>query len=146
VTTRGQLLDTLADLQRMARQAPPEIGHHLTLAARAVENALDNMHGQGQEWKRHAQVMPRYRSNPQLVIFNPPMRARRVMRTGRVAGMISENVHKLFYTHVEDGKAYVHEFETPVQMIALDAGQMGRESGRDILLTSPDGLPLWEDF
>jgi hypothetical protein len=136
--SRGKLLDLLADVQRAAREVPPDVGHHLTLAARHIEAAVDNLRG--------GRAQPRYRENPQLVIFNPPMRARCVMRTGRVAGMISESVHKVYYTHLEDSKRYVHHFESPVQMLALNAGQMGRASGRDILLTSPDGLPLWEDF
>ena len=145
MTTRSQLLDLLASTQNAARDVPVEVGHHLQIAARHIENALDNWRG-GDDWKRHAQVMPRYRKNPQLVIFNPPMRARRVMKTGRVAGVMSDAVHKIYYTHLEDGKHYVHEFESPVQMIALDHGEMGRQSGRDILLTSVEGLPLWEDF
>lgn len=139
---------TLDRLRRLKRHlvTVPSVGHHVEQAILHMEAALQNW---GVEPERgHARLMPAYRTNPQLVIYNPPalMRVRRVMRSGRVAGLISDNVHDIRYTHADDGKDYQHPFESDVLMLALDSGEHGRESGHDILLTGKDGQSLWEDF
>lgn len=86
----------------------------------------------------------RYATNPQLVIYNPPVRFRgpRQQVGGRVKGVISEDVHQVWYTHFEDKKAYRHPFEGDVIMIAMQQP----DGQRDIHLTHKRGLPLWEDF
>jgi hypothetical protein len=141
---------SLDRLRRLKRHlvTVPTVGHHVERAIAHMEAALGNWYALGSDPQgQHARVMPVYRENPHLMIYNPPlMRVRRVMRSGRVAGMISDDVHDIRYTHVDDGKDYQHPFESDVLMLALDSGEHGQDSGHDILLTGKNGQSLWEDF
>jgi hypothetical protein len=83
--------------------------------------------------------------NPPLVVAhkNPPMNLKRRIETGssRIKGLMSEEVHAILYRHADDSELYRHDFENPTLMLAVErAGQ------RDILITSPDGFPIWQDF
>lgn len=83
--------------------------------------------------------------NPPLIVFgNPPLKvgAHPVrFEGGKVVGQLSAEAHAILYRHIEDGKPYRHDFETPVDIFAIE-----RAGHRDILLTSPDGEPIWGDF
>lgn len=82
--------------------------------------------------------------NPPIVLapgHNPPMNARRIPTGTRVAGLISEEAHAILYRHVEDGKQYRHDFQHPTLLLALERGER-----KDVLITSPDGWPIWQDF
>lgn len=83
--------------------------------------------------------------NPPLVVFgNPPMGVKPgpgFFRGGSVVGQMSREVHAVLYRHLEDGKPYRHDFEHPTSMYAIErAGQ------RDVLITSPDGYAIWNDY
>lgn len=141
---RNDLLDVLADLQRVSGKAPPAVRHLLTQAQERIEDALDN-------W-----TSVRYGHNPSLVIFgNPPMRARlygagrRMVKRWVVKpfGVVSSNVYEVAYRHAEDGKDYKHDFETPVGLIAATLENVhGTESARIVVLRSIDDLDLWQEF
>lgn len=90
--------------------------------------------------------VPTYRGNPVLTIYNPPMRMKGATAAaragGKVAGIMSKDVHEVRYLHFEDKQSYKHPFEGKVLMLAVE-----RPNGqRDIILTHEDGKPLWEDF
>lgn len=90
---------------------------------------------------------PPHAHNPPLVIFgNPPMgkvrRGAHRFEAGKIVGQLSDEAHAILYRHIEDGKPYRHDFETPVGIFAIE-----RAGHRDILLTtSPEFTPIWEDF
>lgn len=131
-----QLEQAVHDLSKLARSSPPSIAHHVTQAVRHLNAALDNARA---EERQYARVMPRYRGNPELLIFNPPAERRWHTRQG---GVLSEEARELRYRHAENGKLYRHPFETDVTVRAI----VGPEGAHDILLASPHGLHLWEDF
>lgn len=81
---------------------------------------------------------------PSLVIFNPPMRIRRILSEGsKFVGQLSRKVVDLGYYHADDGKLYLHEFdrEPGVNMFAIDGPE-----GHAILIVGSEGQSLWEDF
>lgn len=57
--------------------------------------------------------------------------------TREEAHKMSDNVHSLAYTHIEDGDDYKHDFAKGVCMIAV---------GRIVILYRPDKEPLSGDF
>jgi hypothetical protein len=69
---------------------------------------------------------------------NPP---RPQFEAGGAVRKLSDDVHELRYTHIDDGDNYKHEFGGEVEMWAVLAG-----SDRRILLIHKRGEPLWEDF
>lgn len=91
------------------------------------------------------QVAAGYHRNPNMMILsNPPMRA--VARYGamhglKVVGEISGEAHAILYRHKDDRKPYEHEFEHPTSLLAVE-----RAGRKDVLITSPDGSPIWQDF
>lgn len=92
-------------------------------------------------------VMAKGSHNPPLVPAwqkNPPMQLKRRIEnaSSRIKGLMSEEVHAIFYRHAEDGKLYQHDFKNPTLMLAVERG----DGVRDILITSPDGFPIWQDF
>ena len=94
------------------------------------------------------QVMHGYhRNNPaQLVVYgNPPLLISRkygdLRGPIRLSGAISGEVHAILYKHIEDGKPYRHDFEHPTSMLAVE-----RAGRKDVLITSPEGDPIWQDF
>lgn len=81
---------------------------------------------------------------PSLVIFNPPMRVRRMLSKGsKFVGQLSREVIELSYRHADDGELYVHEFDSKpgVNMFAIQGPE-----GHAILIVGSEGQPLWEDF
>lgn len=76
---------------------------------------------------------------------NPPIRARRRMHRhfeSEIVDIMSQEVHAILYRHSADGKQYRHDFINPTSMMAL-RNERGRS---DILITSPDGFPIWQEF
>lgn len=76
---------------------------------------------------------------------NPPLA---ISRHGRkrhyqseVVGELSREVHAILYRHIEDGRQYRHDFEHRTSLLTLFDGQRS-----DVLITSPDGFPIWQDF
>lgn len=84
-------------------------------------------------------------ANPPLVIYgNPPLQGRKLRPVHSrspltVVGQLSDDVHAILYTHVDDGKDYRHDFEGAASMFAVE-----RAGKRDVLVTGPK--PLWGDF
>lgn len=72
----------------------------------------------------------RYRGNPPHPI--------RGYKTGDI---ISNEAHAILYRHAEDGKQYRHDFVNPTSLVALS-----RSGRHDVLITSPDGFPIWQEF
>jgi hypothetical protein len=143
---RMEMLEGMVEqLQGIIPQETPEVRHLLVQALPHLEAALAN-HRVRWEAGTPAPRKGRYRSNPELVIFNPAMRPARGRGSRSLEhgahGLLSEEAHELRYRHVEDGKLYRHPFETPVEVRAI----RGSGGVHDILLTSPQGLNLWEDF
>lgn len=83
-----------------------------------------------------------YRANPQIVVYgNPPELRVRRFGGGQVVGVISRDVHKLWYKHADTGEDHYHDFEPGDLLIALES-----QGQRDLLLTNQDGRPLWGEF
>lgn len=75
---------------------------------------------------------------------NPPAITRAGQKRNyqsQVVGTLSREVHAVLYRHIEDGKQYRHDFERPTSMLTLFDGERN-----DVLITSPDGSPVWQDF
>jgi hypothetical protein len=92
------------------------------------------------------QVGEGYHKNPALVIYgNPPFPARLRQYDPsapiQVVSEVSVEVHALAYKHARDGKLYQHDFEEPTSMLAVL-----RHGRHDVLLSSPDGNPIWQEF
>ena len=137
--------------ERVVPRSESRVLHHAVAALQTIAHGYrgDNrplLSSVISDLKRLAtQVEEGYHRNPAgLVIYggNPPLRARRVdIRGAAVKGTISLNVHAIQYQHAEDRRNYEHTFDSETHMLALERGGI-----RDVLLTSPDGLPLWDDF
>jgi len=86
-----------------------------------------------------AQVASGVHRNPALVVYgNPPKGGEFLIRFQR---QMANDVHELWYEHVQDGAPYKHAFDGQVQMWGVTRGEQ-----RDVLLTHQRGLPLWKDF
>lgn len=84
----------------------------------------------------------RYRENPEIIVYgNPPVGRVRRFGGGRVVGILSRDVHKVWYTHAETGEDHYHDFEPGDLLIAVESGGQ-----RDLVLTNEDGRPLWGEF
>ena len=89
----------------------------------------------------------RHRRNPGLVIYgNPPRQLeiaeKEIAGPFSLGGVISREVHLLAYQHAKDGQDYQHDFESETWM----AGVVSKRGRRDVILFSPSGEPLWQDF
>lgn len=109
---------------------------NIASAAQAIEDEARGL---------HTQVARGVHTNPPLVVYgNPPLRGGRAQGSGgpfRFARQLSDDVHGVRYTHLDDGKDYKHDFERhSVSMYGIE-----RAGRRDVLLTHLDGKPLWED-
>lgn len=120
----------LAEILHISRQlrAPRNSDSVREKAARLIELADSLKEQVGQGYHRNpASQRPRMGS-----VLVGPMVVHRVM---------SRNVHDIRYTHDTDGDDYEHVFERPTLALAIERG-----GHRDVLLTAPDGAPIWEDF
>lgn len=60
----------------------------------------------------------------------------------RVVGVLGKAVHTIAYKHAKDHKLYKHDFNGEnAEVLAVE-----RHGKRELLITSPDGLPLWDEF
>jgi len=81
---------------------------------------------------------------PPLTIFMNPGRGRSRRskngeRAARARGtLVSQRAREIWYTHIDDGQLYRHDFAAGVSIEFLPDG-----SAR---LFRPDGKPLWKDF
>jgi hypothetical protein len=86
----------------------------------------------------------RKRNPPLILLSNPPM-PYKGSRSGhgnlKFLDLISEECHAILYRHIEDGKPYRHDFERPTQLVAVE-----RNGKKDVLITSEDNAPIWQDF
>lgn len=86
----------------------------------------------------------RGRNPPLILLSNPPMRyggSRGGHGPLKFLDLISDECHAILYRHIEDGKPYRHDFERPTQLVAVE-----RNGKKDVLITSEDGAPIWQDF
>ena len=94
--------------------------------------------------KMEAQGTRRKRNPPLILLSNPPMRYKG-SQSGhgslKFLDLISDECHAILYRHAEDGKPYRHDFERPTQLVAVE-----RNGKKDVLITSEDGAPIWQDF
>jgi len=94
--------------------------------------------------KVHSQGVHRRRNPPLILLSNPPMRYKG-SRSGhgslKFLDLISDEAHAILYRHIEDGKPYRHDFERPTQLVAIE-----RNGKKDVLITSEDDSPIWQDF
>lgn len=137
--SEGKLLLNLDAFLHWLLRDHPEMwtgaqGMEIRTIIRQVKNVLEQTHDG-------------LHTNPGLVMYgNPPIRAvglgDKVNISIQLKGLIGTNVHQLKYEHVDDRKAYVHDFEE--QGTQLWAA---RYKGSAVLfLLSVDGFPLWQDF
>lgn len=60
----------------------------------------------------------------------------------KIVGVLGTDVHSIAYKHAEDGKLYQHDFQRrSAEVLAVE-----RHGKRDLLITSPEGIPLWDEF
>lgn len=93
-----------------------------------------------------AQVEGGRLGNPPLMILsNPPFKLSHKYRNMsgpiKLVGEISGEVHAILYRHSDDSEPYRHDFEHDTTMLAVE-----RAGKCDLLITSPDGHPIWQDF
>jgi hypothetical protein len=59
-----------------------------------------------------------------------------------IVGVMSTDVHSVAYRHAKDGKNYKHDFDRgTAHLIAVT-----RNGKKDLILTSMQGVPLWDEF
>jgi hypothetical protein len=59
----------------------------------------------------------------------------------KIVNVLGRSVHSIAYEHAKDGKLYKHDFGNNAEVLAIE-----RHGKRELLITSPDGLPLWDEF
>jgi hypothetical protein len=129
-----------------ARSESLEIGALIRMLERAKQ-----VWGTGESHRIIEDVQSRLRGlqNQALrgVHRNPPALAisrqetRRKHYQSQVVGVLSRDAHAVLYKHIEDGRRYRHDFEHRTSLLTLFDGQKN-----DVLITSPDGFPIWQDF
>lgn len=122
-----------------------DIVKRLTVSAGARERLEDRVAGiTGTLRTLREQVSQGYHRNGALMIYGNPPRRKRLVLDGEpftADGEISREAHAILYRHIDDGKPYKHDFETPVSLVAGEiAGQ------RVVVIVSPDGKPVWGNF
>lgn len=83
-------------------------------------------------------------TNPPLVLVtNPPSdRHKFVGMRITLVGQLSQDVHSVAYTHIDDGVDYRHDFERRTDLLAGET-----PSGQRVLvLLNPDGMAVWDRF
>ncbi len=80
----------------------------------------------------HGQVASGYHRNPS---------SSRTYEPFKIVGVIGTDVHTIAYRHV-NGKPFKHDFQKgSAEVVAIE-----RHGKRELLITSPDGVPLWNEF
>jgi hypothetical protein len=59
----------------------------------------------------------------------------------KVVGLIGKHVDSIAYIHAQKNKPYKHDFEGQAEIVAIE-----RHGKRELLITSPQGVPLWDEF
>jgi hypothetical protein len=134
------IASAISDLERALPNMVPRDQEGVRHAQRLVEKALRDLQA------LHAQVSSGYHRNPHMMILsNPPLALARkygdLHGPIRVVGEISGEAHAILYRHKDDRKPYEHAFEHPTSLLAIT-----RAGHKDVLITSPDGSPIWQDF
>ena len=137
-----ELLDSGAELVRKAHDNL-RMGNwserELKVFLQTALSYLGELQGKMQE-----QGTRRTRNPPLILLSNPPMKYRG-SQSGhgplKFLDLISDECHAILYRHIEDGKPYRHDFERPTQLVAVE-----RNGKKDVLITSEDGAPIWQDF
>ena len=132
----GFVKDAYRDL-RSGQWSEAQLRKYLEIAL----SYLGELQGKMQE-----QGTRRRRNPPLIVLSNPPVRMHRFIKGVEghevdVEGIISTEAHAILYRHFEDGKPYRHDFEHPTTLMAVDIN--GRKC---VVIESPDGNPIWQDF
>lgn len=92
-----------------------------------VELALESVQ------KLRAQIGSGIHANPRRVVETPGARGGAM----KVHGIVGDVVYEIRYRHGEDAEDYVHKFETPASLWALEGGG---------LLIESETHRLWDDF
>lgn len=87
------------------------------------------------------QLARRHSNPPDDEVLGISRYGRKQQYCSQAVGEISREAHAILYRHVEDGKQYRHDFERPTSLVTLFDGDTN-----DVLITSPDGSPIWQDF
>lgn len=99
--------------------------------------------------KRLADMMARqlergvHKNPPLVLVTNPPSdRHKFVGMRITLVGQLSQDVHSVAYTHIDDGVDYRHDFERRTDLLAGET-----PSGQRVLvLLNPDGMAVWDRF
>ena len=79
------------------------------------------------------QVAEGYHANPSSSRLYEPF---------KIIGVIGRDVHSIAYVHATEHKPYKHDFKKgSAEIVAIE-----RHGKRELLVTSPDGVPLWDEF
>lgn len=66
----------------------------------------------------------------------------RVYEPFKIVGTLGRQVESVKYIHEDDGKPYQHDFKgTSAEVLAVE-----RHGKRELLIASPRGVPLWDEF
>jgi hypothetical protein len=80
-----------------------------------------------------SQVAGGYHENPSSSRMYEPF---------KIIGPLGRDVHVIAYKHAKDGKNYKHDFQRgSAEILAVE-----RHGKKELLITSPDGVPLWDEF
>lgn len=91
----------------------------------------DSPYAGTQGWTSRSAIGPR--RNPRRVVETPGARGGAM----KVHGIVGDVVYEIRYRHGEDAEDYVHKFETPASLWALEGGG---------LLIESETHRLWDDF
>lgn len=117
-----------AELDRVMALLKPLLGEHTDEDANeTLGEALEILE------RLRKQVSGGYHRNPAGSVLRGPI---------EIAGILSHDLRSVAYRHAKDSKLYKHDFErNSAEVLALI-----RNGKRDLLLSSPDGIPLWDEF
>lgn len=91
--------------------------------------------------RRAKEILIRLRSQVEEGYHRNPSSSR-MYEPFRIVGVIGKDVHSVAYKHAKDGKPYKHDFErNSAEVLAVE-----RHGKRELLITSPEGVPLWDEF
>lgn len=91
---------------------------------RRIRDAVDALHDQVKEG---------YHRNPSSSRLYEPF---------KINGVIAKDVHQIKYQHAQNKDFFQHKFERgSAEILAVT-----RHGKRELLITSPDGVPLWDEF
>lgn len=110
---------------------PQSEGAALTAAIQHI------VHG---DYREALDVLKRLREQVQAGYHRNPSTSR-LYQPFRIVGPIAEDVYDIRYRHHKNGKDYEHEFNGSASILAVM-----RHGKKEMLITSDEGLPLWDEF